>query len=138
MKKALFLFALVLIATSCSKWKKDTKQYTYYSENYAETDMDLLGVHTGNIEKLYVVMYNDIEDKNNYPETYKLCVESEGAVHTESGTIDSDWATSISFIPTDGTAYTGGFQQDKGTYKLLYELENRTEELTFVWKDKCK
>ena len=100
--------------------------------------MNLLGVHTSDIEKLYVVMYNDVEDKNNYPETYKLCVESGGEVYTETGTIDSDWATSINFAPTDGTAYSGNFQEDKGTYKLAYDLIDRTEELTFVYEEMCK
>lgn len=136
MKNILFLFAIILITSSCKKWGKD--QYNYYCENYAEADMDLLNVHTSEIDDLHVEMYNDVEDKNNRPETYKLVVKSNGIEYTETGTIDSDWATWITFTPTDGTAYSGEFQEDKGVYKLLYELVDRTEEFTFIWKDDCK
>lgn len=130
---------VIFLLTSCDKFKKDTKKYTYYGEDYSEADMDLLGVHSSEMEDLYVEMYNDVEDKNNRPETYKLVVKSNGVEHTETGTINSDWAASITFTPTDGNAYSGEFQEDKGTYKLIYNLVDRTEEFTFVWKDtKCK
>lgn len=130
---------LMVFLVSCGKFKKDTKQYTYYGEDYTNADMALLGIHSSEMDDLFVVMYNDVEDKNNRPETYKLVVKSNGVEHTESGTINSDWATSITFTPNDGsTAYTGDFQTDKGTYKLIYDLVDRTEEFTFKWKDDCK
>ncbi|MFT5860350.1 MAG: hypothetical protein ACI865_002460 [Flavobacteriaceae bacterium] len=138
MKKFVLPLLLVFLVASCGKLKKDMKQYTYFGEDYMEADMSLLDVHTSEMEDLYVVMYNDVEDKNNRPETYKLVVKSNGVAYTESGTIDSDWETSITFTPTNGTAYTGNFQEDKGTYKLICELEDRTEEFTFVWKETCK
>lgn len=139
MKKSILPLMLVFLVASCGKFKKDAKQYTYYSEDYAEADMDLLGIHTSEMEDLFVVMYNDVEDKNNRPETYKLVVKSNGVEYTEVGTIDSDWATSITFTPNDGSSvYSGDFQQDKGTYKLNYDLVDRTEEFTFTWKEDCK
>ena len=138
MKKIVLPILLVFLIASCGKFKKDTKQYNYYSEDYANTDMEVLGIHTAAIDLLWVEMYNNVEDKNNRPETYKLVVKSNGVEYTEAGAIDSDWATSITFTPTDGTAYTGEFQEDKGTYKMLYDLIDRTEELSFVWKDDCK
>lgn len=138
MKKFILPLLLVFLVASCSKFKKDTKKYTYFCEDYAEADMLLLDVHASEMEGLYVEMYNDVEDKNNRPETYKLVVKSNGTEYTETGTINSDWATSITFTPTNGIPYTGDFQEDKGTYKLIYALENRTEEFKFVWKETCK
>ncbi|MCH2230724.1 MAG: hypothetical protein MK105_10300 [Crocinitomicaceae bacterium] len=137
--KFLILSVLLLsLATSCNKWKKDVNQYTYFGEDYSEADMSLLDVHSSDMQDLYVEMYNDIEDKNNRPETYKLFVVSNGEVYTETGSINSDWNTFISFTSTDGLTYSGEFQEDKGTYKLIYELDERTEEFTFVWRDTCK
>ena len=138
MKKFVLPLMLVFLVASCGKFKKDTKQYTYYGEDFTEADMDLLGIHTSAMEDLFVVMYNDVEDKNNRPETYKLVVVSNGVEHTETGTINSDWATSITFTPTNGVAYSGDFQEDKVTYKLIYDLTDRIEEFTFVWRDDCK
>lgn len=138
MKYFVLPILLVLFTTSCSKMKKDTKQYTYFGEDYTEVDMSLLEVHAGEMDDLYIEMYNDVEDKNNRPETYKLFVVSNGEEYTETGTISSDWATSITFTSTEGESYSGVFQEDKGTYKLVYELEDRTEEFKFVWRDACK
>ena len=138
MKRIVLPVLLMLLIVSCGKWEKNTKLYTYYSEDYIESDIDVLDINTSEIEALYLEMYNKVEDKNDYPETYKLHVKSNGVEYTEVGTIDSDWKTSISFNPENGTSYTGIFQEDKGTYKLPYEVDNRVEEFTFVWKKKCK
>ena len=137
MRKIILPLLLILALTACDKFKKDTKLYTYYGEDYTEGDMSLLNIHTSDMQDLYVEMYNNIEDKNNRPETYKLFVLSNVVEYTETGSIDSDWHTTISFTPDNGTKYTGDFQEDKGTYKLIYELVDRTEEFTFVWSD-CK
>lgn len=138
MKKIIFFFAIALIATSCGKMTKGKKQYSYYCEDYSDADVDVLGVNTDDVDKMYVIMNNEVEDKNNYPESYTLFVETGDQIYTESGTIDSDWKTTISFTTANGDTYAGAFQEDKGTYKLNYEFEERIEELTFVWKDKCK
>ena len=137
MRKIILPLLLVISLTSRDKFKKDTKLYTYFGEGYTEGDMSLLNIHTSDMQDLYVEMYNDIEDKNNRPETYKLFILSNGVEYTETGSIDSDWHTTISFTPANGAKYTGDFQEDKGTYKLIYEFVDRTEEFTFVWSD-CK
>ena len=138
MKRVLFLFAVVLLATSCKKWKDGKKhgEYTYYSEDYKEADMSVLGIHTSEIDALWIELYDTNKDKE--VDGYSLLVKSNGEVVKENGTIVTDWKTTITFNPSSADAYAGTWLGDKDKFSISYDLETRVEELTFIYKETCK
>ncbi|GEM_PF-6738742 len=133
MKKILFaLFALAII-TSCSKWKDD--KVVYYSEDYKDADMNILGVHSSEIEALWV----EFTATDKEYDRYVFSAKSDGQVYSETGMLSTDWATNLNFTPDNGDAYTGDWTSGKEKYNLTYELTDRTEVLNFVYKEThCK
>ena len=134
MKKVIFSLLIVLVASACSKWKDDT--VTYYCEDYKETDMNILNVHSSQIDALWVEME---EDKDKELTIYTLIVKSNGEFHKETGTFQTDWKENITFLPNGNDSYNGTWLYEKEKYTLTYALKTRTEELTFIYKETgCK
>jgi hypothetical protein len=138
MKKIIFALLVVLVATSCNKWKKDKYDLTYYCADYKETDMFILDQHTSDIDALWVEFYSKGEDKQY--DSYTLVVKSNGEFFKESGACQIDWEEQLNFMPQTGDSYIGDWLYEKEKYTITHELKTRTEVLTFVYKetDKCK
>lgn len=133
MKKVIFPLLIVLIASACSKWKND--EVVYYSEDYKDSDMTILGVHSSNIEALWV----ELTATDKEYDQYTLIAKSNGELYKETGALQTDWKSSLSFSPEGGDTYNGIWISGKEKYSLTYELDSRSEDLTFIYKkSKCK
>ena len=133
MKKIIFSLLIVLIVSACNKWKND--EVVYYSEDYNDTDMTILGVHTSDIEVLGV----EITASDKEYDHYTLFAKSNGELFQETGALQTDWSTSITFTPNGGDTYGGTWIGGKEKYSLTYDLKDRSENLTFIYKEsKCK
>ena len=67
MKKALTVSSLliILVISSCSKFKGDKKgDLVYYCEDYKEADMNILDVHTSDIDALWIEMTPEKDGKD--------------------------------------------------------------------------
>lgn len=139
MKTIIASLLLVLVATACNKWdgKKDKKNnLTYYCEDFKEKYFDVLGINSSNIDAFWVEFYGEGKEYTNY----SLIVKSDGEFTKEHGTCSVDWGNTISFQPEGGTAYDGDWIFEKEKYTISYDLEDRTETLTFIYKEtgSCK
>ncbi|MDG1334356.1 MAG: hypothetical protein P8P74_18625 [Crocinitomicaceae bacterium] len=137
MKIIIASLLLVLVASSCGKWdgKKD-KQHnlTYYSVDFKEKNFDILGVHSSDIEALWVEFYSEKGEKEYT--NYSLIVKSNGEFTKEHGTCAIDWANDLTFNPENENSYEGEFIYEKEKYTITYDLKERLETLTFVYKEK--
>jgi hypothetical protein len=140
MKKVLFSLLIILIVSSCSKFKGDKKgDLVYYCEDYKEADMNILDVHTSDIDALWIEMTPEKDGKDKDYVNYTLIVKSNGDFVKESGTFETDWANSITFNPEGTPLYTGKWIYKKEKYTIKHGLESRFEELTYVYKKtECK
>ena len=140
MKKVLFSLLIILIVLSCSKFKGDKKgDLVYYCEDYKEADMNILDVNTTDIDALWIEMTPEKGGKDKDYVNYTLIVKSNGDFVKESGTFETDWATSITFNPEGTPLYTGKWTYKKEKYTVMHGLESRSEEITFVYKETgCK
>jgi len=140
MKKLLLAFTLLLVATSCSKLKeKKYSDLVYYSVDYKETDMSILDFTASDIDALWFEFSS--KDKSEEFTNYTLnAKKSNGEFSKESGTCTIDWYNNITFYPSNGDAYVAKWISDKEKFVITYELETRTEDITFIYKeiDKCK
>ena len=140
MKKLMFSLLVILVVTSCSKWKTDNN-LTYYSEDYKEKEMTIINVPSSEIDALWFEFYDEGKNKEDEYTTYTLIAKSNGAFTKETGSCVINWKTNISFTSASGQTYIGTWiGGDKDKFQITYELESRTEELTFVYKKtkKCK
>jgi len=134
MNKLLLPALLVFILSSCCKLKCDKKEgYTYYSEDYKNVDMDVLGVHTSEIDALWVEFSS--ESKSKDLENYTLIVKSNGDFKKESGSFNTDWKSTISFSPDSGNSYEGTWTYGKEKYSIILGSDSRSEELDFIYKE---
>lgn len=134
MKKVLFSFVVLLIITSCGKWKGEKNtDLTYYSEDYKEKEMTFLNVASSDIDALWVEFKSSTKDKNY--DSYALIVKSNGDFVKELGSCEIDWENQITFHPQNGDSYLGDWIYGKEKYTISYELEDRTEDITFVYKE---
>lgn len=133
MKKLLFLFALTLIASSCGK-KKVEKYHdlTYYSVDYKEKDMTILDFSSSDIDALWFEFSS--KDKSKEYTNYTLIAKSNGEFSKETGTCKIDWENQITFFPSNGDSYIGKWIYEKEKFVITYDLESRSEEITFVYK----
>ncbi len=141
MKKIIFASLILLVAAACNKKfepsKKKGDHYVYYSEDYKNADVTILGEETSNIDAVWFELYYENNHcKQEEPNRYALVVKNaDGEITKELGKIDSDWKSYITFSPDNGDAYTAEMGLDKELITLTYELTDRTEEITFVHKD---
>lgn len=136
MKTVIASLLLVLVAASCGKWdgKKGKKHnLTYYSIDFKEKDFDILGIHSADIDALWVEFYG--QDENKEYTKYSLIVKSNGEFTKEHGSCDIDWENGISFSPEPGDSYEGDWLYEKEKYTIEYDLGERLETLTFVYKE---
>jgi hypothetical protein len=134
MKNLIFGCLLVLIATSCGKWNDDkdkNKRLTYYTEDFKEADLEILGVPTSEIDALWA----EFKAEDKIYNSYSLIVKSDGKMIKEYGTCSIDWNEQIKFMPNGGKAYIGKWISEKEKYVISFEGKTRTEELTFIYKD---
>ena len=127
------MMVLLFGLTSCNKWKKDNdkKEFTiYYSEDYKDLNMTIVGVHTSDIEGLWIE-YSDKFD------TYVLRAKSEGKVYKEIGSCVFDLDSDINFIPNAGSSYIGTWAFSKDKYTIPVNDGKRNGELTFTYKEVC-
>jgi len=142
MKKLAFAFALVFVAISCNKnikpaIKKDA-HYVYYNDDFKNADMTLLGVETSEIDAVWFELYynNTPCAITDQPDRYALIVKHNGAFTKELGVVASDWTSYIEFTTNNGTSYNGTLDTEKEQFTIAYDLVDRTEELTFKYKEK--
>ena len=140
MKKVLFSLLIILIVSSCSKFKGNKKgDLVYYCEDYKDADLNILDVHTSDIDALWIEMTPEKDGKDKDYANYTLIVKSNGDFVKEEGTFETDWATSITFNPEGTSSYTGKWIYKKEKYTVMHGLESRFEELTYVYKKtECK
>jgi hypothetical protein len=138
MNKLIFAAVLSLIVISCGKWEENKKDntLTYYTEDFKDKDVDILGVPAGDIDAAWVEFYS----KEKEYDTYALIVKMDGEFTKEWGTCTINWEEQIDFSPENGDTYTGTWISEKDKYTISMDVESRTEELTFIYKevhDKC-
>lgn len=142
MKKIAFATLILFVAAACNK--KDVKpsekkgdHYVYYSEDYRNADVTILGENASDIEAVWFELYYENDHcKQESPDRYALIVKNaDGELIKELGNVESDWSSYINFSPDNGTAYAGEMTFDKETISVKYEYPNRTEKVTFIYKD---
>jgi hypothetical protein len=140
MKKVLSSLLIILIVSSCSKFKGDKKgDLVYYCDDYKEADMNILDVHTSDIDALWIEMTPEKGGKDKDYVNYTLIVKSNGDFVKESGTFETDWESSITFNPEGTPLYTGRWIYKKEKYTVMHGLESRFKELSYVYKKtECK
>lgn len=140
--KAVFLMLFIAALTfSCSKWgkDKDCTVYTYYSEDYRDTDNEYLGVHSSNLDELYFHFFQD-EDKSD---GYKFVGEVNGDYVYHEGTY-SKTGNTVLFTPDDNShpSFDGEWSADGKTLTINYPGIDETRiPVTFIAKepwDHCK
>lgn len=139
MKNLILFLTIALVITSCGKWKGDKHgELTYYSVDYKEKDMSILDVPTTDIDAVWFEFSS--ENKGKEYDSYALIVKTDGVFHKELGKCQIDWEDKITFTPNTGDSYTGSWIYEKEKFTISYDLESRTEELTFIYKEmkKCK
>lgn len=95
--------------------------------------MDILGFNTGEIDALWFEFAS--ENKSKEHTTYTLIAKSNGEFSKETGTCEIDWQNQITFYPSNGSSYVGTWLNSKEKFNISYDLETRTEELTFIYKE---
>jgi len=140
--KQLLLFVLVaFLAVSCSKEESRymAGSYIYNSEDFKDANMTILGQQTSEIESLWIELYSDEYDpecpKDITSDRYMLVVKRDGEMTSEYGTIETDWKTTITFHPNSGESYEGTWSSKKDRFTISYDLTDRTEDISFVYKD---
>jgi hypothetical protein len=134
MKKLLFVFALILIVTSCGKWKGEKDHdLTYYSPDYKEKEMTILDFSANNIDALWFEFSS--KDKNKEYTNYTFIAKSNGEINKQTGTCQIDWENQITFYPSNGDSFLGEWIHEKEKYVITYDLDKRSEEITFVYKE---
>jgi hypothetical protein len=136
MKTLVASLLLVLVATSCGKWdgKKDKKHnLTYYCEDFKEKDFEILGVQSSDIDALWVEYYGK-QDEVPYSK-YSLIVKVNGEFVKENGSCTIDWENDILFEPETSDSYIADWLVDKEKYTVSYDLGDRTDTLTFIYKE---
>lgn len=139
MKKVLFLLSILFVFGSCGKWKGEKyNDLTYYSIDHKEKDMSILGYNSHNIDALWFEFTS--KDKSKDYTNYTLIAKSNGEFSKETGTCEIDWNNQITFHPANGSSYVGEWLSEKEKFVISYDLETRSEELTFIYKKvkKCK
>jgi len=140
MKQLLLFSGIILLLSSCSKWKDDSySNLVYYTEDFKEMDFEILGYSSNDIDALWFEFYNE-EKKKDYNK-YALVVKSNGEFKKELGSCNINWANDIDFMPTNAESYDGDFIYEKEKFTVDFGSDNRTEELIFVYKEtgkKCK
>jgi hypothetical protein len=139
MNKLAFSFLILFVAVSCNKFepsKKKGDHYVYNSEDFKNADLTVLGVATSDIDAVWIELYYEENSCHTYdPDRYALVVKRNGELIKELGEVESDWNSYITFTPKNGTAsYSSNLDSDKEKITLLYELTDRTEEITFIYK----
>lgn len=139
MKKVLFSLLVILVLSSCSKWNDD-KDLIYYSQDYKEKEMTIINTPSSEIDALWFEFYNEGKNKEKEYSTYTLIAKSNGSIKKETGTCIIDWGSNISFTSASGEKYIGTWMGNKEKFQITYDLESRTEEVTFIYKEtkKCK
>jgi hypothetical protein len=135
MRKSFFLLSIAfLVVTSCSKWdgKKHKDSFVYYCDTYKEKDIEVLGVHTSDIEALWTEYW-----KKDGKTEYALIVKSNGEFYKELGTYSFNGETGISFMPNGGNEYNGSWVEYKDKYSITVENDERSEDLLFIYKETC-
>lgn len=133
MKKLLYPLAVLFFFASCGKEKFDkTDTLTYYSEDYKESTLTILGLPANEIDALWVEF--SAADKEDYS-SYTLIAKSDGEFAKETGTCEIDWVSQITFYPYGQDSYTGVWISEKDKYEVSYDSESRTEVLTFIYKE---
>jgi hypothetical protein len=133
MKKLLFSLVVVLIATACCKLKDES--VTYYSEDYKDSDLNFLEIHSSEIDAIWVKFTETGKHKDAEYTQYTLTVKSDGELYSETGTFETDWQSTITFAPEAGQSYLGTWVGgDKEKYTLAHELKDGTQEITFIYK----
>lgn len=95
--------------------------------------MTILGNSTSDIDALWFEFHR--KDKGDDYNAYTLIVKSNGTMSKETGTCQIDWNQQITFNPTSQSSYIGTWQGGKEKFAVNYELEDRTETLTFIYKE---
>jgi hypothetical protein len=131
---ALATFVLLIGLTSCEKWGKGKGKKecnVYYSEDFKEKDVEILGLHTSDIEILWV------EYSNKYDGYTLIAKSKDGELYKEHGACVFDVDSKITFKPNAGDVYNGSWLDYKEKYNIPIEEGKRTEEITFVYKEQC-
>lgn len=138
MKKVAFAFMILFVAVSCNKFEPTVKKgdhYVYNSDDFREANVTILGEESATMDAIWIELYYDQNPcATNDPDRYALVVKRDGELVKELGKITSDWQSYITFTPENGAAYTGTLDASKERITLTYELTNRTEEVSFVYK----
>ncbi|PWL24479.1 MAG: hypothetical protein DCO96_13440 [Fluviicola sp. XM-24bin1] len=141
MRKIAFVALVLLVAVACNKkFEPSIKKgdhYVYASEDYKTADVTILGEATSEIDAVWFELYYENDHcKQEEPDRYALVVKrADGEIIKELGKFSSDWNSYITFTPDNAEGYTGAMSVDKEIITLTYELTDRTEEITFVYKD---
>ena len=123
--------------SSCEKWNgQKYHDLTYYSVDHKEKDADISGFNTTEIEAMWFDFSS--KDKNDVYTNYTLTLKSNEEVIKETGTCEIDWYNNITFHPLNGDSYTGNWLYEKEKFTISYDSEGRTEEITFIYKEKKK
>lgn len=134
------LLSFLIIFASCNKWQGEKyNDLIYYSIDYKDKDLSILGLNSNTIDALWFEFYSKDKDKN-YTE-YTLIAKSNGECFKETGTCEIDWENQINFYPSNGNSYIGKWFYQKEKFIISYnDLETRTADLTFIFKEikKCK
>lgn len=138
MKKT-FLIALVALfglTVSCEKWKKEKEGcdvYTYYSDDYRDTDHSYLGVHSSELDELYFHFYQDKDQSDSY----KFVGEIDGDYVYHEGTYSKSGNT-VNFVPNDNSHpnFDGEFLEDGKTLIINYPgVDDARVPVTFMAKE---
>lgn len=142
MRKLLLFGLIAVFVSACSKDESRYQDgsYIYYSEDYKNANMTILGHETSEIESVWFELYSDEYDsscpKALEADRYMLIVKRNGKMTSEMGSIETDWQTTITFHPENGDpSYEGTWSNQKDRFIISYDLVDRTEEVSFVYKD---
>ncbi|MBU2018228.1 MAG: hypothetical protein KJ941_01170 [Bacteroidetes bacterium] len=133
----LIVLALGLILiTSCDKIKKDKIDHslTYYSVDHQSKDATVLNENTAEMDAIWVTFYNKEKKEKEYT-SYALATKKDGVVSKELGSCTIDWKNGITFVPDNGATYQGTWLKEKEKFTLTFGDEERTEDVTFVYKE---
>jgi hypothetical protein len=134
MKKIFFLLSALFILASCNKWKGEKySDLTYYSVDFKEKDMTILGFNSNDIDALWFEFSS--KDKSKEYSDYTLIAKSNGVFNKETGTCEIDWKNQITFHPSSGDSYVGKWLYEKEKFIVSYDLDTRIEELIFIYKE---
>lgn len=132
MRKLMYLFLFTLVLTACGKKDVDnSREDLYVCEDFSNKEIQVLGVHTEDIDALWSEIYTDNDGRT----TFSLFAKrNDGPLIIESGIITED-GFDVTFSFEDGKSLIGEFESDGLSFDLNYVDGQRQESFRFVWMD---